>query len=768
MRLLTLWTAALAFAASVAQAVELPPDVLAAFAKACPRIAFIRRANYGMNGTNATMFGRRTGRGAAICVYDLGRRELPPREIFRTDEGFIFDMSPGYDGEWLVFSYKVKTDEPFHIWEIKRDGTGLRQITDGRWHDVSPVYYPDGRIVFTSSRVESFSLCQDYLACALHICDLDGSNLRRFDFTTLCTISPFVLDDGTILCTRWEYQDKNIFSWEGLWTINPDGRQLKLFHGNTLTVPNAVYGAKQIPGTRKVILTMAAHHHPPIGDIAIVDRSLGVENPAGMTKVTHATSYKVTAGRDWRHTNWQPGDRIYRHSYTDPYPVTRDHSLVSDGTDNGRFCIALLSHGGGTVPVYVDKERQCFNPVPLAPRPLPRVVPGECVQEAGYGTFYVQDVYQGLLRQGVERGMVKALRVMSQVPKKYNTEGGRYHDHYPIIGHGSYYVKVNHGTVPVDESGAAFFRAPANTELFFEALDENGKEIIRMGSVTQITAGEQASCIGCHEPRFSAPATDGRGAARLKRRPDEIKPPAWGAGPVNYVSQVQPVLDRYCVKCHSGIEPRKGIDLTGDKTRFYSKSYESLVFRNYVVYYYINPGPTGNFPALSSGSWVSRLTKMIEGKHSKVDMDDESRRRIYAWIDANVPYYDTWDMTRPHSQGGRDLTAVPDAQRGFVKAPWQQELDAVCGKVKLKSTRLVDELNFTNPQRTPAILKLLARSAGGTGPDDRARFKSKDDPVYIELAAVLDKIKAGVERHPRIDMPGAVPVPQQRDFGRTY
>jgi hypothetical protein len=746
----------------------------AKLARDCPPIAFIKRQNYGMSGTNATMFARRTGKGAAICTYNPARPDIAPKVIFETKEGFIFDMNPSFDGKKLVFSYKEKTNLPFHIWEINVDGTGMRQLTKGPFHDVSPVYYGDGRIIFTSSRVESFSLCQNFLACALYVINADGSNMRRFDWTTLCTLSPAVLADGSILCTRWEYQDKNIFMWEGLWTINPNGRQLKLYHGNTLTVPNSVYGAKEIPGTKKVILTMAAHHHPPLGDIAIVDRSLGVENPKGMTKITNATPYRVTVGRDWKHTNWAPGDRLYRNSFTDPYPVTTDYSLVSDGR-TGRYHIAFLKHDGLVVPLYKDLTLQCFNAVPLSKRPVPNIIPGQCPQEPGEGTFFVQDVYQGLLRQGVKRGQVKRLRILAQSPKKYNTEGPRYHDHYPIIGQGSYYVKINLGTVPVAESGAAFFKVPSNTEIYFEALDENGKEIIRMGSVTQITTGEQASCIGCHEDRLKPSPVNPTNMKRMSKPPDKITPPAWGAGPVDYVKQVQPVLDKHCIKCHSGATPAKGIDLSGDKTQFYSMSYQSLVFRNYVAYYYINPGPTGNFPAFGTGSWVSRLTKIIESKHRStsekhelVNVDDQGRRRIYAWIDANVPYYSTWDMSRPYSVGGRDATTVPppDGKGRPKPAPWVNRLKKICAEKKVRID--ARNLNFTNPQWTPGFVGLLAKSAGGAAENDKARFKSTKDPDYQAILKVLKEAKASLLAYPRIDMPGAKAIPQQRNFGRVY
>jgi len=365
---------------------------------------------------------------------------------------------------------------------------------------------------------------------------------------------------------------------------------------------------------------------------------------------------------------------------------------------------------------------------------------------------------------------------MAQSPKKYNTEGPRYHDHYPIIGQGNYYVKINFGTVPVADSGAAFFKAPSNTEIYFQALDENGKEIIRMGSVTQITTGEQASCIGCHEDRLKPSPVNPTNMRRMTRPPDKITPPSWGSGPVDYVKQVQPILDKYCIKCHSGAAPPKGIDLSGDKTQFYSMSYRSLVFRRYVEYYYINPGPTGNFPALKTGSWVSKLTKIIESKHmctnenrKAVDVDDQGRRCIYAWIDANVPYYGTWDMSRPYSVGGRDATTIPPADGKKARprpAPWVARLRKICAEKKIRID--ARNLNFTNPQWTPDFVKLLAKSAGGGAENDKARFKSTKDSDYQAILEVLKEAKAALLAYPRIDMPGAKAIPQQRNFGKVY
>ena len=760
-----------------------------------PHLAFVRRRSHGLRGTNGTMFAHRTDRGSALMVFDPAHPETPPQAIFETKDGFIWDLSPSWDGTKLLMSYKETNDQPFHVWEINADGTGLRQVTRGPFHDFNPVYYPDGRIVFCSSRVESYSLCQDFLAAALYVCDADGGNLRRIDFTTLCTSKPAVMPDGTILCTRWEYNDKNIFSWQGLWTIHPDGRNLKLYFGNTITIPNSRYGGLPVPGTDQVLITMAGHHQTPIADIALVDRSKGLENLAGLRKVTFETPLQCAQGRTWRDTNWGPGDVFYSQAVTDPWPLADGLFLAAIGNDArpaAGFRICLCRYDGSRVPVWARDGESFFAPVALAPRTLPRaVIGGQCPPGPGLGTFFVQDVYQGLLQQGVARGAVKALRVLRQTPKKWNTEGPRFHDHYPLIGYGSYYVKEILGEVPVDEHGSAYFIAPANCELYFSALDAHGKEIQRMGSVTQITDGERVACIGCQEDRLQAPPVTTKSAARLARAPDALQSPPWGAGPVDYVRQVQPVWDRHCIACHSGRAPKAELDLSGDATRFFNMSYDHLLARGMVDYYFINPGPTGVFPALGSGSWLSRLTTLIETNHHAVQLTDVERRSVFAWIDANAPYYGTWDMSRPHTQGGRDpWHFVPDNQRVSPQpetwfAQFTATFDTKCAAchgdfaegTRRTRTGLYPHnrwLNLSRPEFSRALNAHLAREAGGlgiaTGVDSRQPplFRDTHDPVYQAMLQALEKGHAALQARPRMDMPGGVAVPQERDFGRVF
>ena len=444
----------------------------------------------------------------------------------------------------------------------------------------------------------------------------------------------------------------------------------------------------------------------------------------------------------------------------------------------GRYRLYLLNDDGQKALLYDDPQTSCYCPVPLVRRPLPHRLPGQAPAEAeGEGTFFAADVYAGLLDKGVERGQVKALRIMSQIPKKYNTEGPRYHDHYPVVGYGSYYVKHYYGTVPVYADGTAYFKAPAGVELYFTAIDLSGKEIRRMGTVTQLTDGETQSCIGCHESRSSAPPANAGAMARLRREPDDIKPPPWSAGAVDFVEHVQPVLDRYCVECHSGRRPDGRVDLSGDKSRLFSMGYKSLMDRGLVEYYYINTGPTGNFQPLQSGSWVSRLTELIESEHAGVKMDDQSRRRIYVWIDSNVPYYSTWDMSRPYTMGGRDTWAANKKSM----APWYRQFEKVfksncasCHDSKDKPKIDHTWINLTRPRFSRALNAHLSEQAGGLGLTEAGRnqnpplFEDRRDPVYLAMLKAIREGKRALDAKPRMDMPGAIAIAKQRKFGKLY
>ena len=751
----------------------------AAAVKGCGPFAFVKRHHFGKPFGVGTIYCWRVYRaGGGIYTYDASSPDKGQKEIFRRDDGVVYDMSPSYDAKKLLFSWMRvnRTDadkgkklgyrgnpDSFHIFEINVDGSGLRQITTGRFHDVHPVYLPDGRITFTSTRGKSYSMCQPGLASALFTMNADGSDIRRIEFSTLAGMSPYVMDDGSILFMRWEYLDKSLFTLQSLWTVNPDGTRVQLFYGNTITNPNTIWQAKQIPGTQKVLATLGPHHGNPVGAIGIIDRSLGTENPAAITNITpeyfYGPSKKV-------HSGGGPGDRQWYWAFRDPWPVTNDLFVTAYGGPArggpGRYRIYALDAKGNRTMVCEDPKISCFNPVPLAPRKVPKIILPIPPSKENYGTFFVSDVNIGLVDKGIKRGTVKEIRIMTQVPKRCNMRGRRVYDHDPVIARTSYYVKTCFGTVPIEADGSAHFKAPSGCELYFQAVDADGKEIIRMGSTTQIMPGERQSCIGCHEPRnVTAPVTR---RIAFRRAPSEIKPPPWGKPePISFARHVQPVLDKYCGKCHSGAAPTGKMDLSGDKTQYFNMAYDNLLASRQVHYIYINQGLTDNFKPMETGSHVSKLTRLIESDHGEkvkmTKMADNDRRIIYAWIDANCPYYATYDNTRPGTPGSRDLWS----------GPWMKSLRSAIKSARVKVRMGVTDVNLTRPESSRLLTASLAKSAGGMAADDaKAPFKSKSDPRYVAILKALQAGKKALDDNPRVDMPGARPVDYPTDFGGLY
>jgi mono/diheme cytochrome c family protein len=764
----------------------------------CPRVVFIKKdidpKPYG-HATLPTFDSQKFG--VQICVYDPATPKTPPAVIFSRDDGQIYDMNLNYEGTKLLFAYRDRDySQNYHIHEINIDGTGLRRVIAGPFMDVSPQYLPDGRIVFISSRSKAYGLCQPHEMTGIFTMNPDGSDIVRIGYGSLAETSPAVLDDGRVLYTRWEYVDKDVCLQQGLWTVHPDGRQVALYYGNTITVPPVMWQARQIPGTHKVLATLCAHHGYPVGPLGIINNRKGLEETAALTCITpdepltpssHPFAYPEVVQRSDPPRVW---------SYRDPCPVSKNLFLCAYGgpAKDGpkRYRLFLLDDRGRKAHLYGDGNIHCFNPLPLIPRPKPAAIAATRSRyEQATGTFFVQDVYAGALA-GVPRGTVKEIRVMSQLPKSRNTLDPRAYAHGPTISMGStYFVKVCYGSAPVAPDGSAYFEAPTGVNLYFQAIDKDGKEILRMGTETQLMPGENQSCAGCHvDPLQSPRLQPNPGMARpMNTGPVTLTPPPWGeAGPVDFVKQVQPVFERYCVECHSGSDPKGRLDLSGDKSLYFNMAYAHLVgwegsrfclreaLTNSLVWWTDGNwgGQTGNYKPYKSGSHLSRLCTYLENGHGDVKVDDNSRRRVYAWIDSHVPYYGTYDCSRPGAQGGR-FCWPQDSFSAFTSV-FNKNCAACHGAASqghAQGTIRESWINLTHPERSKVLNAHLAKEAGGWGligekNNGSAPVMTRESPLYRTMLVEIKTAAAALASKPRVDMPGATPVMEDVRYNNRY
>ena len=565
--------------------------------------------------------------GCTVRTFDPAAPANAPVEktVFDDPQGTIFDMNVSYDAKTLFLAYKHKAnDDSYHLYEIPAAGGTLKQLTTGRYHDVHPLLLPNGQVLFTSTRVESYSMCQPGAASAMFVMDRDGGNIHRISVNSLSDHSPQMLPDGRVVFTRWEYIDHGLFLRQGLWTINPDGTRVQLLAGNTKGDPSTFWQARPIPGTENLVATFAPHHNTPFGAIGTISPRRGLEAHKG-------------DGFAWITQEFPTiGDMNYRWCYCDPFPLADGLYLVSyGGANSGRYRIFLMDDRGNKECIYSDPKISLHYPLPLrAQTPPPVVASLTPAPGVTTGTFILSDVYRGLPES--MRGKVKFIQIMEQVPKRCNMQGERAWDMDPLVGRGTYYVKRVVGAVPVEPDGSAYFEAPALREIYFQALDADGRELQRMGSAAQLMPGEHQSCVGCHEGREQTPA--GANLLAVKRPPSVIVPPAWGnEGLVDFTKNVQPVFDRNCVKCHSGANPPKGMDLSNDKTRFFNMAYDNLIAHGQISYLWLNSAHHNVFQPGTTGVQVSGILKYIDSEHSGRKVPVEDRRRVYDWVDANVP-----------------------------------------------------------------------------------------------------------------------------------
>jgi hypothetical protein len=190
---------------------------------------------------------------------------------------------------------------------------------------------------------------------------------------------------------------------------------------------------------------------------------------------------------------------------------------------------------------------------------------------------------------GVEPGAVKYLRVSQRLmlPAPIYEEGKYDINHLHWLpgvstgGHFSYWTWAptrTVGLVKVQDDGSAYFKVPAGTPVFLQALDENYCEVRRMRTSFTLQRGEFRSCNGCHESRHETVRTAASySLSNLACEPHKPVPPSWGDSVVlDYRDHIQPILDAHCVECHGRKEPKAGLDFTGREIGGFAQSYRTM------------------------------------------------------------------------------------------------------------------------------------------------------------------------------------------------
>ncbi len=687
--------------------------------------------------------------------------------LLAVPDGVARDPELSFDGRKILFAMRKNKADDYHVFEIGVDGTGLRQLTFGsQLADIDPIYVPDGSIVFSSTREPKVCQCNRHVMANLFRMDADGGNVHQIGRNALFEGHSFLMPDGTILYDRWEYVDKHFGPAFGLWTVNPDGTNHAVYYGNHAWAPGAIVDARIIPGTHNFVATFGSCHDRPWGAIAVVDRTRGLDGLAPLVKtwpddirsyLANSRDYRGGKGRGHPVGGQIDSFKRLKQKYEDPYPLSDKYFLCSRTIAGERTGLFLLDIFGNEIMLHTEGPG-CYDPMPVAPRPRPAVIPPRVDLAKDEGLAYVLDVYTGAGMERVPRGTVKWLRVVEAPPKLFWTRTYWNIDatQAPAMNWNSTNNKRILGKVPVEPDGSAYFAVPADKFVFFQLLDEDEMMIHSMRSGTMVRPGETIGCVGCHESRRTTAPNRPTGLA-MRRPASRIEP--WYGPPrdFNYLAEVQPVFDKHCVSCHDYGKPDgKAINLAGDLGLVFNTSYLELRRRSALRWFpdpsdakkilvkAVDDGPPEVLPPYAWGSHRSRLVDAIRDEHYDVKLDKESFDRIVTWIDINAPYYGSYASAYPGNPFGRSPLSAAELKR-------LTELTDV--RVGEQATHMQGApINLTRPE--------LSRALAG--------FENPDDPKRGEALAIIRTGKARLVEQPRMDMPGARLVGIERDRQRKH
>lgn len=792
-------------------------------------VLFVKRFNYQGLHIYDTFYQWRPGGGIYVLENPA---DLPERHRVRAvidaatpetlGEGIYSDPSLSYDAQRLLFCFKGSAQGNTVIYEIGVDGRGLRQVTDldadgnpyrgsgGGHHDVKPCYLPDGRIVFTSTRYSGLVPCANNGVAILHVMNADGSGIRAISVNNVTEFDPCVLPDGRIMFGRWEYIDRNALVIQSLWTVLPDGRNESELFANNMVFPEAVLQAKPVPGNGALVAAaFTPHNAPPRGTIAMIDTRVGKNDPAAI--VNFEAPDKPTYDRGESCDPWPLSEQVVLYSGVPPEADAPAVALETPGfrkRSNAKLnALMLIDRGGRRAVIHGDPAIDLHNPIPLVPRPLPRVSVDMTDRTQRTGRFFVNDVYVSMPE--VRRGTVKWLRVVEETSRVSASPGGTWMNQtFSVSAALAWSAKIFHGVVPVEADGSVYFEAPSGRALYFQLLDGDHRLVRGMRTFIQAVPGTTRSCAGCHEYNPKA-----MGPPRLANRaPQQLRDESWGSGYLDYTARVQPVLDAKCVSCHGGPKGMAaGLDLSRGWTEFFNIAYEHLTARRERMY---TADLIGGICAMngtahwsckvfgpySHGSGNAPLADILLREPHRRLLARTERELLFAWMDSNGVYFGTWDYTEAGPTAKPYLKAVAE-----VKAVMREAGCVRCHADAKGQIRRFDQwINLDTPELSRVLRAPLAVSetaAGGYGlalcrdrPVDQTfsrkgliygfgyahavkelasfptqawprawppegapvtTFASGEDPHYCKMLGVIRAARTEQLAAPRIDMPGA-------------
>ncbi len=564
---------------------------------------------YDVNGMRGIVSWKRQMEGSRIVRLSPGGNAVNLTPEFNS----ACDPAVSFDGQSILFSGRKKSDDPWQIWRMDRDGKNEVLITPNLKNCFSPLYtgvlfhldddIPTDQIIFTSTGHGWVGENDGGPVPALYVSGLDGQNPERITYNIGADFDPDVLPNGRIVFSS-KKRDGSIH----LLAVNNDGTDLMLYADRTGIMPCV--------GKDRVYF--------------IEPKFVGGGNLCYVSQRRPIKTYQTLCRSGGGH-------------YLSPCPLPDGGLLASYLTESNkkfmRFDLYRIDPDTGErlQAVYSEAGWHSVDAQVLAPHKKVKGRSTVVKLKLDTGVFFCLDVYESDRPEAdkVEPGSVKNLRVIEGVP--------RITDSFISprkVSNNESLNSVNRilGIVPVEPDGSFHIEVPAKTPLKFQALDENGMALQTQDTWTWVLPNEKRGCIGCHEDRELSPPN--QMVQAVVKPAVQLIPPPQQRRTVDFLHQIKPIVEANCssASCHAGTDLQN-----------YQGLMESSFGKN------LTPGSAKNSPLIWRLFGKKLGEKPYSGKVSQMPPDrplsKEEKQLFIEWIDLGA----TWNSRHDPSHTAESL-----------------------------------------------------------------------------------------------------------------
>ena len=435
------------------------------------------------------------------CPSKIGRKlytlkpgvGAKPRLLFDAGAGVIGSPSVSFDGQSLFVAMARAGEKFYHIHRIPVAGGEPQRLTDGPFHDIDPTELPDGRIVFTSTRIGTFEEYHQQPSRALFRMNADGTDIHLITATPIFDNEPKVMANGRVVFIRTDnFFDRGKVETH-LHSIRPDG-----------TDGLTEFGANVGPdyGSRLRAFGYGSPAPLPDGRLAFISNR---GNAIGASGSPEREQHRLP-GNLGDFAALPDGRLLCTVLRSDGARMTSDVLGVIDPRDDRVVSVFESEVGGIHSPVFLGARGR----PPVIPDYVDRAHAGK---PGATGFLFCQDA-RFTTKSKADWERIRAIRVLGAVPLTTRSS----HSHIVHVGHET----VELGTVPLAPDGSFSVEVPADMPLALQAVDAEGRSELNEMSWLYVRPGERRSCIGCHQPREAAPAFTGSPADALRAKPVKL------------------------------------------------------------------------------------------------------------------------------------------------------------------------------------------------------------------------------------------------------